>query len=346
MQLPEPSNALTVQPFLDGDLRTIRAAGPTQVRVRGDRLEWTPWSPECEARMPPREPVERCLAEFCEVASAPSADNVLAFVRRFGVFDLAVGGMPACSPHYVGGAPQLAEAWDGTLRTPDPSDPLVVCWEPVAAYVAYAQSARTIRALASALHGSDVDPFDVVKREGFPITLPTAAINSAGRRAVDSWEAQITSTTGTLPPVLGQRTHMLGYAPDMHAEHLWSRHLDGPRRPSVQAMRRRLAGLFQQGWIEPSGLVPVLDWTEDRPRFGLAVQDMFNQTPPLFRVVALQLAAAMMDTEHAFTCTNCGTKGFRGRRPRADVAVLCDTCRDQATAIRMRRYRARKRGQA
>jgi len=230
-------------------------------------------------------------------------------------------------------------------------DGATVCWEPVAAYVAYARSALTFRALATELQRNEgANPYAVVKGLGFAASLdPTGAPEW---EAIDQWcmmagetRAEWHARTAT-PNHPG--THLLQYAPVHAARELWKKETTEPSRPPASVMRQRLVGRFQRLWIGPSGLLPILDWsTGERPRFTLGIGGPFKDSPPLFRILTLQLAAALMNEEQEYrrVCSNCGAVDYQPRRPRVDQPTLCSHCGDQANMMRVRRHRARRKAE-
>lgn len=340
----DDGQALAMEAFLEGDLRSLRAAGAADVRLNGNCVDWIPTAEPFLMWMPPGAPVARCLDAFCDLAVEPTGTKVLAFVKRYGVLELTEGGAPACGLPGLAGSPQRAETWRGCM----------VSWEPIAGYVAYARSARTFRRLASELRrGVDVDPHAVIEGLGYSTRIAAETTEpspepSPSWLAIGEWSAASgLSREEWIEQKAPRNWHrLLDYEPLQLAHQLWARETIEPKRPSAEVMRQRLATYFQHGWIRPSGLVPRLYWSGDRPRLALGIEGAMGDAPPLFRVLALQLAAAIMGEEHAFTCSACGVVGYRERRPRTDQNALCDRCRARAGSIRTARYRQRKSSRA
>jgi len=335
--------ALPFELFLEGDLRTLRAGRPAAARLNGNRIEWIPTAEPFTAWMPPGKVVEGCLDEFCCLADSPSPERVLAFVMRYGALELIEGGAPACGISELCMLPQLAEPWQGCM----------VEWEPVAAYVVYARSATLIRRLASALRASDdIDPHALIERMGYSTrsVAPSYGVvpyeaSSPIAQAIDEWviASGASQVDWADTPRPGSWYHLFGYAPVQLAHHLWPRETLEPRLPPASVMRRRLAQYVQNQWVEPSGLTPRLEWSGERACLALGIKRNFGDAPPLFRVLALQLLAAVIGEEHAFTCSHCGSLGYRPRKPRTDQNVHCDNCRPRAGSIRNQRHRQRRR---
>ena len=332
--------ALAMEAFHEGDLRSLRAAGAADARLNGNCVDWIPTAEPFPRWMPPGAPVARCLDAFCDLAVEPSGAKVLAFVKRYGVLELTEGGAPACGLLGLAGSPQRSETWRGCI----------VCWEPIAGYIAYATSARTLRRLASELRQSDdVDPHTVIEGLGYSTRIAADTTDpSPSGQAIDEWTAAAGLSRDEWITRIAPRNwhHLLYYEPLQIAHQLWPQETIEPKRPSLAVMRQRLATYVQYRWIRPSGLAPRLDWSGERPRLALGIEGMMGDAPPLFRVLALQLAAAIMGEEHAFTCSACGVVGNRDRRPRTDQNVLCDRCRARAGSIRTARYRQRKSSRA
>jgi len=326
---------------LAGDLHSIRAAGPADARLKGNRVEWIPTADPFSTWMPPSAPVVRALDALCALAIEPSGAKVFEFVKRYGVLEMTEGGAPACGLPGLSTSPGLAESWRGCA----------VSWEPIAGYVAYAESAAAFRGLAAALYRSsgqdDVDPYAVLAQLGVATDADGGhSTQIAAWQAIEEWTAASGMSRdewiSTLRP--GRWGAILDYSSFGLAQLLWPRATSEPKRPPVAVMKQRLATYFQHRWIRPSGLVPRLDWSGDRPRFALGIEGMMGDAPPLFRVLALQLAAAITGAEKAFTCSHCGTVGYRqDRRPRTDQPAYCDDCRPKTGSIRQANYLRRKR---
>lgn len=302
------------------NLARSRMAVPAEVRLGPDRLEWKlDW--KAGAVWAEGEPASGALWAFIDLATETDGERFVDVARRYGVLSLIPSGVPS-----VGRAKTSQDLPD---RLEDGG-----FWEPIAAWRTYAANAKAVMHLAVALRGGG--------RINAKRVLGEAALEAdpwAGVRDIPppTWGDDQTKTrynmalASRLPATLAQN-------------------LDELERDHA-SQRQWLAWYVTHYWLAASALVPVLDWTDDRPRLALpigaspdGVQDRFWPPNMLFNILAAHLAAFICSGNPVGVCGICGKLHPRERQPRTDQPSYCDDCQPRAKSERQKRWRANQRG--
>jgi hypothetical protein len=114
---------------------------------------------------------------------------------------------------------------------------------------------------------------------------------------------------------------------------------EGYARFDLDTQRLLLAGTVN-GWLERAAVLPKVGWWGDSlPVIALVPKDLYG-------ALAVAVAYAVSTERGAAVCSSCKRVYPVTRRPRADRANYCPTCRDNGAPARerQRRLRARRNG--
>lgn len=302
-------------------LASSRMAVPVHVRLGPDCVEWRPGNglSSAERWWPDGKPASGALWAFIRLATEPDGEQFVAFSRRYGVLGLSPGGRPAVSLKVPGMMPGRHD--DGSF------------WEPLAAWRVYAANAKAIVHLAAALRGGErVNAKRIVAEAGLED---------------DRWAWRQHIPMPTWGDDQTKHDYTITIAARWPATVAWE--LDLPEH-DVASQRQWLAWYVTQHWLAESALVPILDWTDDRPRLALPigrtesdVQNRFWPPNMLFNILAAHLVSFMCSEEPVARCSRCGGLHPRKRVARDDQPSYCDDCRPEAERQRKREYASRKR---
>jgi len=357
------SLSVALSPHLDPHLDQIRPSGVVDVWVSGGTLRWR-WPSETTVEMIRGEGGAALLETFCRLATTDDlAGDVTGFVEKFGPLDIEGDGRPSC---------------DDSRRPPRRSRPGKADpehREPIEAYRLYARHARALQVLSVALRESTrpVLTIDVLRRVSLdPLDRTNPAHRLAERWAARAMGKDEPDADRAADTAAGMTLRSLAFAlwrdeqrplpfpvdpatlPDPLPETVkmpkgWNRQ-DPWRLYSlpVDIQRGRLAEEFSRHWLRPSGITPRMIWEGERPRFALDVGEVDgarsdDPARSTFRLLTLQLAAALSGGGHVYSCSICGETFSSERRRRTDRANPCPDCRPRLGSIRVGKHRDRAR---